>query len=166
MGFAPAENGGLVAGLRPLQLLVGGLGAGLAVLVASLVPTVVAPLALLPGLALLVFALARMGASSCSIAHSQRAASSRVGCAARAIAAARTSRGVPADRRPDGTGRVGAPRAWGRLRIVSHEVERGSVGVLLDEPSVPPQECWWRARIRRRCSTRPRRCGARMSSRR
>ena len=32
-----------------------------------------------------------------------------------------------------GTGRVGAPRSWGRLRIVSHEVERGSVGVLLDD---------------------------------
>ena len=60
-GFAPPETGGLVAGLRPLQLIVGGVGAGLAVLVASLVPTVAAPVALLPGLAVLVFALARIG---------------------------------------------------------------------------------------------------------
>ena len=134
-GFAPPETGGLVAGLRPLQLIVGGIGAGLAVLVASLVPTVAAPVALLPGLAVLVFALARIG-GELALDRALTAAGFLVRRLRGRFASGAHERGIVI-REPStaagGTGRVGAPRSWGRLRIVSHEVERGSVGVLLDD---------------------------------
>lgn len=133
-GFGPPESGGFVAGLRPLQILVGGVGVGIAVLIASLVPPVVAPLALLPGLALLVFALARVG-GELLLDRTLTAG----GYLMRRLRGARYAsganrEGTPGDQaRPDGTGRVAAPRAWGRLRIVSHAVERGNVGVLIDD---------------------------------
>ena len=134
-GCAPPETGGLVAGLRPLQLIVGGIGAGLAVLVASVVPTVAAPVALLPGLAVLVFALARIG-GELALDRALTAAGFLVRRLRGRFASGAHERGSVI-REPSaaagGTGRVGAPRSWGRLRIVSHEVERGSVGVLLDE---------------------------------
>jgi hypothetical protein len=133
-GFGSPESGSFVAGLRPLQLLIGGIGVGVAVLVASLVPPVVAPLALLPGLAVLVFALARVGGELVL----DRALTGG-GYLLRRMRGARYSSGAyregtlggPAC--PDGTGRVAVPRTWGSLRIVSHVVERGRVGVLFDD---------------------------------
>ena len=75
-GFAPPESGGFVAGLRPLQLVVGGVGAGLAVLVASLVPTVARAAGAASRLGgARVRARAHRGRARCSTAPSRRSAS-------------------------------------------------------------------------------------------
>ena len=134
VGFAPAETGALVAGLRPLQLAIAAGGIALAVALASIVPAGLAPLALAPGIVLVVLGLARIGGELLvdrllgrvafigrRVGHGRFSRSGR-----RGVLVGGEGIGDP------GVGPLEAPAAWGRLRIVAHSLEQGVVGVLLD----------------------------------
>ena len=135
VGFAPAETGALVVGLRPLQLAIAASGIALAVGLASVLPSRLAPLALVPGIALLVLGLARIG-GELVLDRLLRGA----GFAVRRV---RQGRFTTSGRRgvlvggegigDPGVGRIEAPASWGRLRIVAHSLEQGVVGILLDD---------------------------------
>ena len=135
VGFAPVETGVLVAGLRPSQLALAGVGVASAVGFASVLPSRFAVFALVPGGLVVVLALARVGGElvldrlvtgGAFLARRLRGRRYRA-----------TDRGVlvggassPAD---EGVGPLPVPPAWGRLRMIGHAVEQGCVGILLDE---------------------------------